>query len=78
MNDLEVLEIKKKIDEEIKKLPQCQHGWGPEAKDFNAIKDTVLAYIAYKLWEKQGKPMYHEVDFWLEAEEIWNFVRYMW
>lgn len=77
-SDIEIVQIRKQIDEEVKKLPQCQNGWGPETKDFEAIKDQILSHIAYRIWEKRGKPQNHDTSIWFEAEETWNFVRYMW
>ena len=78
MTDIDILNIRKKIDEELGKLPQCQHGQGAETKDFDLIKDTVVAHIAYKIWENKGKPQNSDAGIWFEAVETWNFVRHMW
>lgn len=74
-DDLEIFYLRRKLYDEVNQV--CQ-GWGPEAKDFNMIKDKILAHIAYKIWEKQGKPQNNDVNIWLKAEQTWNFIRYMW
>lgn len=78
MTDLEFISFRKNLYEEINKLPHCKNGWEPETKDFESVKKIVLSHIAYKIWEDQGKPENNDVNIWLQAEEIWNFIRYMW
>ena len=37
---------------------------------------STIERIAYKLWEQAGGPDNHSLDFWLEAERIYNSYRY--
>lgn len=76
LNEMEILYLRRKLYEEVYKV--CQHGWQPETKDFEAVKKTILAHIAYTVWEKKGKPIDNDIHIWLQAEEVWNFIRYMW
>jgi hypothetical protein len=76
LNEIEIFYLRRKLYEEVYKV--CQHGWQPEARDFEAVKKTMLAHIAYEVWEKVGKPTNNDIYMWLQAEEIWNFIRYMW
>jgi len=79
MTDFDILDLRKKLYEEINKLYHCkEYGWAPEAKDFETVKRTVLLHIAYKIWETQDKPKNNDINIWLQAEEIWNFIRHMW
>jgi hypothetical protein len=75
-DNLELFHLHRKLHEKAKEV--CTHGWGPEAKDFEVIKKDILSYIAYKIWEKKNKPTNCDMMIWLEAETIWNFLRYMW
>lgn len=74
LDDLELFYLRKKLNEEVAKI--CPE-W-PEAKHFEAVKPKILPEIAYKLWEKNGKPQNHDIDVWLDAENVWNFIRYGW
>jgi hypothetical protein len=79
MTDSELINLRKKLYEEINKLHHCKEwGWAPEARDFETVKEVVLSHIAYKIWETQGKPKDNDIDIWVQAEETWNFIRYMW
>lgn len=77
LDSVEIFQLRKKLYDEIKKLPQCEHG-GPETKDFEIVKKEVISHIAYKIWEKIGKPKNDDMAIWLEAENTWNFIRYAW
>jgi hypothetical protein len=80
--DLEIMDWRKKIYEEIQKLPQYSHlplyACTPESKDFDRIKGRILSEMAFKIWERLGKPKDRDVEIWNTAEETWNFIRYMW
>lgn len=74
-DNLEIFQLRRKLHDMVSQV--CQ-GWGPERADFETVKKDMLSYIAYKIWEKQGKPLHRDTDIWLEAENTWNFLRYMW
>lgn len=74
----EIVDLRKTLYNDVKKLPHLGNGWEPEAKDFDVIRSEFLSKVAYKIWEKTGKPKNRDMDIWLEAERIWNFIRYMW
>ena len=79
MTNLELVNLRKKLYDEVNKLPHIKEfGWGPDVEDFESVKKTVLLHIAYKIWEDQGKPKDNDIDIWLQAEETWDFIRYMW
>jgi hypothetical protein len=74
-DDMELFWLRHKLYDMVKSI--CAE-WGPEAKDFEVIKNDMLSYIAYKLWEKRNKPMNRDMDIWMDAEKTWNFLRYGW
>lgn len=74
-DNLELFWLRRKLYETVKTI--CQD-WGPEAKDFEAVKNDMLSHIAYLLWEKRNKPVNRDMDIWLDAEKTWNFLRYGW
>jgi hypothetical protein len=73
--DFEIFELRKLMYKEIEKL-NCIIG--PERSDFDKIKPKIVPLIAYKIWEKLAKPKNKDVDIWLEAEHIWDFIRFGW
>ena len=73
-DDLELFWLRRKLYDKV----NCQSEWGPEAKDFEIIKNDMLSYISYKIWEKRNKPLNRDMEIWLEAEKTWNFLRYGW
>lgn len=74
-DNLELFWLRRKLYDKISSI--CQD-WGPEAKDFETIKNDMLSHIAYQIWEKRNKPLNRDMEIWLEAENIWNFLRYAW
>ena len=65
--------------EEVKKLPYLAvTNFGPEKKDFDEIRFKIISTIAFNVWEKAGRPHHRDMEIWLEAEQIWEFMRYMW
>lgn len=79
VTSIEIVFFRKKMYEEIEKLPHIKdNGWAPEAKDFESVKKKVICDIAYQIWEKQGKPKNNDMSIWLEAEQIWNLIRFAW
>ena len=75
-DNLEIFHLRRKLYDKVKEV--CQAGWEPEGRDFEFIKQDMLSYIAYKIWEKRDKPKNRDMDIWLEAEGVWNFLRYAW
>lgn len=75
LDNLEVFYLRKWLCEEVRKV--CD-GWEPESKDYETIKTKILSQIAYQIWEKNGKPQNNDMHIWLQAEEVWNFIRYAW
>jgi hypothetical protein len=80
--DLEIMDWRKRIYQEIQKLPQHAHlpyyACTPETRDFDRVKFRILSEMAFKIWEKLEKPKNRDVEIWSTAEETWNFIRYMW
>jgi len=78
LTNIEVCNLRKRLYEEINKLPHLKERWAPELRDFEIVKKQILSEIAYKIWEAQGKPKNNDINIWLMAEDIWGFIRYMW
>lgn len=78
LTDIELINLRKQLYEEVNRLPQCKDGWAPEIKDFEIVKTQILSVIAYKIWEKKGKPRSQDTNIWIQAEEVWNFIRHLW
>lgn len=75
VTSMDILEFRRFMYSEISKL-NCM--FGPEGKDFDKVKPQVISLIAYKNWEKLGKPTNLDAEIWLDAEKTWDFMRYMW
>jgi len=50
----------------------------PERSDFDQIRFKVISSIAFAVWEKLGKPQHRDMDIWLKAEQVWEYIRYYW
>lgn len=76
------MDWRRKIYEEIQKLPnysqQPHYAIQPETKDFEKVKNIILAKLAFRIWENTEKPLNRDVDIWMQAESVWNFIRYAW
>jgi predicted nucleic acid-binding protein len=70
-SSLEIMDLRKKLYTEVQH-PQ------PEAKDFERVKPKIVSHIAQTIWEKLNRPRNRDMDIWLEAEDIWNFIRFSW
>lgn len=41
-------------------------------EEHRAWEHEIVAVKAYYIWEKAGRPHGRDVEFWLEAERVWN------
>lgn len=78
MVEFDCFEIKNLRDVLYKEITNLNLNFSPEFKDFEIVKPRVISHIAYRIWEKLNKPKSQDVEIWLEAENTWNFIRYMW
>lgn len=80
--DIEVFDLRKMIYTEVRKLPHFTEipecFFHPERKDFDEVRFKIQSKIAHKIWERSGKPQHKDMDIWLEAESLWEFIRYGW
>jgi hypothetical protein len=67
------------ISREIKRAETLLGQMLKEDVEESARTDTInfwhlstIQQIAYKLWEQAGRPDNHSLDFWLEAERIYD------
>lgn len=80
---MEFGEFRKILYREIHKLPKHHHAIHPyaclpEKEDFEQIKNNVISKIAYNIWETSSKPTNRDMEIWLKAERMWEFIRYRW
>ena len=78
LNDIEIIDLRKKLYQTIHNLPHHQHQpyWAtctPESKDFDLIRDNFISLITETLYGKGIRD-----NIWIEAERTWNFIRYGW
>ncbi len=62
----------------IRKLIQNKVPEYPTSEDYTRVEPEIKKKLAHEFWKRAGQPVGRDVEFWLEAEKVWNFCRYMW